>query len=131
MKTSKQIRAIVNKATDVSFKDGKLQEGKVLTFIKLFKSQSRTEAIKLLAEYMKRLRLIINSTTMIVESVIPLSQKDKTSLKKKFSSSFKIQNTQYRLNPSLLGGLRVRIGDYISEDSIMSRINQIGEAIRG
>lgn len=131
MKTRKQIESIVGKATDASFKEGKLMEKKVLNFVKLFKSQPRVEAIGLLLKYLKRLRFIINSTTMTVESVILLSQKNKLTLKKNFGSRFKIQNTIYKLNPSLLGGLRVKIGNYVSEDSIASRIAQIGEAIRG
>lgn len=131
MKTKKQISNIVQKAINVSFNDGKLMEKKALSIVNLFKSQLRLEAVKLLSEYLKRLKLIINATTMTVESVIPLSQKNKLDLKKNFCARFKIQNTVYKLNPSLLGGLRVKIGDHVFEDSFASRIAQIGEVIRG
>lgn len=131
MKTKKQIKDLVNKVIGVSFKDGKLLEKKVLNFVNLFKSQPKTEAIELLTEYLKRLRIMINANTLVIESVTSLSQKQKDIIKKKFSSQFTIINTEFKLNPSLLGGLKVKIGDHIYEDSIMSRVKQIGEAIHG
>lgn len=131
MKTKKQIGNIVEKAIDASFMDGRFMEKQALTFIKLFRSQPKVEAVVLLSEYLKKLRFAIKATTMVVESVIPLSQKDKLTLKKNFVARFKIQNSIYKLNPSLLGGLRVKIGDHVFEDSIVSKIAQIGEAIRG
>lgn len=131
MKTKKQIGNIVEKAIDASFMDGRFMEKQALTFIKLFRSQPKVEAVVLLSEYLKKLRFAIKATTMVVESVIPLSQKDKLTLKKNFVGRFKIQNSIYKLNPSLLGGLRVKIGDHVFEDSIVSKIAQIGEAIRG
>lgn len=131
MKTKKQVGNIVEKAIDASFMDGRFMEKQALTFIKLFRSQPKVEAVVLLSEYLKKLRFTIKATTMVVESVIPLSQKDKLTLKKNFVARFKIQNSIYKLNPSLLGGLRVKIGDHVFEDSIVSKIAQIGEAIRG
>lgn len=130
MKTRKQVKSIVNKVVSLSFKDGKLNEKKVVDVIKLFKIQPRVEAIWLLSEYSKKLKLMLDSKTMMVESVIPLSQKELSKLRKKFSSQYEIFNTEFKLSPSLLGGLKVKIGDYIFEDSIISRINQLGRAIR-
>lgn len=131
MKTRKQIENIVDKAIEASFKDNKLLEKKALGFVKLFNAQPRMEAIKLLSEFLKRMKVALNSTTMIVESTIPLSKKQKDIIKKKFSSKFTITNSEFKLNPELLGGLRIKVGDHIYDDSIRSRIYQVKEAIAG
>ena len=131
MKTRKQIESIADKAIKACFKDGKLLEKKALGFVNLFKSQSRIEAIKLLSEFLKRMRVALNATTMIVESTIPLSSRQKDIIKRKFSLQFTITNSEFKLNPQLLGGLKIKVGDHIYDDSIRSRIYQVKEAIAG
>ncbi len=131
MKTKKQIQSIIQKCIDASFDGGKLLEQRAQSFIKIFKSQPRVEAIELLTQYLKSVKRVLGSTTMIVESVIPLSSSEKVNLKKKYATGFTIQSIEYKLDPSLLGGLKVKIGDYISEDSLRSRIAQVKETIHG
>lgn len=131
MKTSKQIKSIIDKTILVSFKNNKPLEKKALKFVNLFKSQPRMEAIKILSEYLKRIKLRVNSTTMIVESTIPLSKKHQDIIKKKMTPGFTITNSEFKLNPELLGGLKIKLGDDIYDDSIRSRIYQVKEAIAG
>lgn len=131
MKTRKQIESIVDKGVKACFKDDKLLDKKALGFVNLFKSQPKMEAIKFLSEFLKRMRVALNSTSMLVESTIPLSKKQKDIIKRKFSLRFTITNSEFKLNPQLLGGLRVKVGDHIYDDSIRSRIYQIKEAIAG
>lgn len=131
MKTRKQIESIIDKAIKACFKDGQLLEKKALGFIRLFKFQPRVEAIKLLSEFLKRMRLALNSTTLVVESMIPLSSRQKDVIRRKFSLRFTITNSQFKLNPQLLGGLKIKVGDHIYDDSIRARIYQVKEVIRG
>lgn len=131
MKTRKQIESIVDKGVKACFKDGKLLEKKALGFVNLFKAQPRMEAIKLLSKFLIRMRVALNSTILIVESTIPLSKKQKDIIKRKLSLRFTITNSEFKLNSQLLGGLRIKVGDYIYDDSIRSRIYQVKEAIAG
>lgn len=131
MKTRKQIESIVDKAINACFKDDKLLGKKALGFVKLFNAQPRMEAIELLSNFLKRIRMVVNSTTMIVESTIPLSKKQKDIIKRKLSLHFTITNSEFKLNPQLLGGLRIKVGDHIYDASIRSRIYQVKEAIAG
>lgn len=131
MKNKKQIRTIINKAIKASFKDGKLLELKALNFANFFKAQPRVEAIELLSEFLRRLKIEMNATVLVIESVIPLSKKQQDIIKKKFSSKFTITNSQVKINPEILGGLKIRVGDHIYDDSIQARIYQVKEAIVG
>lgn len=130
MKNRKQIKSIVNQAIKASFKDGQLIEKNAFRFVKLFSAQSSIEAIKLLSEYLKRVKSVSSFTTMVVESVVPLSKKQKNAVKRKFSSKFNITNSQFKINPQILGGLKIRVGDHIYDDSIQTRIYQVKETIR-
>lgn len=131
MKYRKRIEIILDKAIKASFKDGRLMEAKAISFVKIFKAQGGAEAIELLSEFLKRVKREIDSTTMVVESVIPLTKKQKNIIKKKFSSKFKVTNSQFKINPQILGGLKIRVGDHIYDDSIQARIYQVKEAIAG
>ena len=131
MKKRKQIRKIIEKAIGVCFREGKLTEKQALGFVKLFSVQPRVEAIELLSEFIKRIKAEINLTHMLVESVIPLSKKQKDIIRKKFSLRFNITSAEFKLNPQILGGLKIRVGDHIYDDSIRSRIYQVKEAIAG
>lgn len=131
MKNRKQIRIIINKAIKASFEDGKLLELKALNFANFFKAQPRVEAIELLSEFLRRLKIEMNATALVIESVVPLSKKQQDIIKKKFSSQFTITNSQVKINPQILGGLRIRVGDHIYDDSIQARIYQVKEAIVG
>ncbi len=131
MKKRKQIRKIIEKAIGACFKEGKLTEKRALGFVKLFSVQPRAEAIELLSEFFKRIKAEINLTHMLVESVIPLSKKQKDIIRKKFSLRFNITSAEFKLNPQILGGLKIRVGDHIYDDSIRSRIYQVKEAIAG
>lgn len=129
MKINKQLKQVVNMALDDSFVKGKLNEKNAQKVIKLFKAQPRSEAIALLTNYLRGIKQRLERVTMVVESPTSLSTSEMNKIKTKFGSQFSILNSQFNLNPSLLGGLRVKIGDYIFEDSIKSRINQVKEAV--
>lgn len=131
MKNRKQIKTLVDKAIKASFKDGRLIEIRAINLVKLFKAQPRMEAIKLLSEFLRRIKIEMNSTTLVVESIIPLSKKQKDIIKEKFSSKFTITDSQFKINPQILGGLKIRVGDHIYDDSIQARIYQVKEAITG
>lgn len=108
---------------------GQISSDKVRYFTNEFKKLPSQKAIFCLTEYKKGLQRIQQSQTLTVESSVPLS---KTQVKK-ITDSFKkelITEVETRLNSSLLGGVRVTIGDSVFDDSIESKIEQIGEAIR-
>lgn len=131
MKKDKHLKRLVEQAVLASFKDGKLVSEKVQSFIKSFKALPRSKAIFALTEYSKGIKRELDMQTLVVESTTPLSSDEKRKIITKMEKQFSILNSQYSLNPALLGGLRVKIGDTVYDDSIEARINQLREEIRG
>lgn len=131
MKINKQLKKDIGLAIKVSLDKGKVLPSKTAKFIKLFKGLPLPQAIQSLTLYKKGLSREIMAKTLIVESVIPLSGEDLGKIKKGASKNFSVLETKNILNKSLLGGLRIKIGDVLIDDSISGRIGQVKETIAG
>jgi F-type H+-transporting ATPase subunit b len=62
----------------------------------------------------------------VVTSALPLTDAEKASVQR----TLNVSNVEYRVNPSILGGLVVRVGDQVVDDSIASQMNGLREALR-
>ena len=129
MKSIKLIKKQAIKAAQLSFKEGKLDDAVAHKFIKVFKGLPLSESILTLNQYMKALRSEINKTTLTVESVVSIPKADVKELENVLGKQYKVLQVKEELNPSILGGIKVRIGDVIFDNSIKSKINQVKDAL--
>ncbi len=129
MKSIKLIKKQAMKAAQLSFKAGKLDEVVVRKFIKGFKALPLGESVLTLNYFMKALRSEISKTTLTIESVVKIPKADITELQGIFGKQYKVLETREELDSSLLGGIKVRIGDVIFDNSTRSKINQIKETL--
>lgn len=129
MKKNKQLQKLVNKLIEVSFKDGKMAESQVTKSIKALKSLPKYQAIQALSEYLKALKREERKYTMYVEAAIPLSAAQLQKMKKIVEKRGKITKVVTSINPQILGGFKLRIGDEIWDETILGKINQIKEVI--
>lgn len=129
MTDKKQLDKIVDKAVDASFKNSKLDEVIVMSLVKKFKSMHLTASIYTLSKYVKGLKRLLAQQTMVIESVIPLSPTQISKVKGKLTKLFTINKTEVTINPDILGGLRIKVGDTVLDYSVRSKLNQIKEAI--
>ncbi|MDP3733233.1 MAG: F0F1 ATP synthase subunit delta [Candidatus Daviesbacteria bacterium] len=131
MKIPKKLKKDVELAVKASFKNGKILREKVLKFTKLFKSLPTVLAISSLTLYQKGLKREVSKRTLVIESAISLSPKDMGKIKNQMSKDYPIMDTKNILNKDLIGGLRIKIGDILIDDSITGRIKMVGEVIHG
>lgn len=129
MKKNKLLQKTINKLVEASFKDGKILESQVIKSIKALKSLPRYEAIKALTEYLKGIKREERKHTMYLETVVPLSHTQIQKAKKNAEKKVKITKVITNINPEILGGLKLRIGDEIWDESLVGKINQVKEAI--
>lgn len=130
MKQSKKLLKLAQTAVIGSFVEGRLREEKVLSFINSFKTLPRKDAITVLMEYQKGVKRELDQTTMVIETASPLSDVQVKSLTNALRSDFQINVVKTLINPVVLGGLKIRIGDTIFDDSLANRIEQLREEIR-
>lgn len=129
-KLNKRLRQLVNKMVDSSLdKSGSVNNKKAMSFVSTLKKLPHSQAILSLMEYSKGIQREINKTTLTVESPIKLSSSLQKTIAKSLSSDHQISKTLFVLNPSLLGGVKIKIGDTLIDDSLKERSNQLKERI--
>lgn len=131
MKKSDKLQNLVTKLVEQSFRDEKQVESQIIKSIKLLKSLPLplSKLVLALSEYLHRVKLRQNKRTMFIETVIPLTEIQLKQIKKIMEKKAKITKVVTSINPEILGGFKLRIGDQIWDLSIRSKIRQIKEAI--
>lgn len=125
MKRNKLLDKLVDAAVRESFIKGKLDTVKVKTLASSFKKLPTSQAIYSLTRLMKRLRMEMDKYTLSIESATDVSKQSKDKVEKVFRKQYTINQTQSIKTPSLLGGLRVKIGDNLYDYSVKEKINQV------
>lgn len=129
MKKSKLLQKTITKLVEVSFQDGKIVEHQITRAIRLLKVLPRTDAIWSLSEYLKQLKRKEREHTMYIETAIPLSPSQIKNAKKIVEKKTRITKVLVSINPEILGGFKLKIGDVIWDESILGKLNQVKEAI--
>lgn len=110
---------------------GEVQEKIVSDNVRLIKKLAFYDAISLLTLYLKGLRREIAKTTLEITSSTPLSLAEKNIITKIACKNFKINKILTTVDPSLLGGLCIKIGDTVFDDSVKNKIGQVKGFING
>lgn len=131
MKKNKELKKLAEQCCKYCCPDGRVDEKKVIGVIKNLKSLPRSQAIFAITEFLKALKKQKGTTTLIVESSIPLSQVQLGSIVKKFKRDLIISEVKNIVNPNILAGFRVKIGDTVSDYSLQNKISQLKGVIAG
>ncbi len=131
MTKNKRLLKLVNLAVTQSFEKGKLNIKKVTIFVTGFKKLPSNQAIFALSEYLKGIKRVVAEHTAIIESPVKLSDVEINKIIKPLNSSFLILNSEFKVDPSLLGGVKVKIGDTVLDHSVSRKIEQVRKKITG
>lgn len=121
-----QISTVRKKETFRNVFEGKI-DNELLSFLLILIEKDRIlylrEKLKQMEEiYLKR----INRTYAHVKSVVPLNEEQVEKLTKKLENKF---NTQIildqQIDKSIIGGLYIRVGDHIIDDTIKSKLDEM------
>lgn len=127
--TKKSLNKIVKKLAELSFREGRIIEAQVIKSIKILRALPQYEAILALGEYLNSIKRIERQFTMIVETSIPLPSATVNKMRKIVEKKNKITKVLVNINPEILGGFKLKIGDEIYDESILGKINQVKEVI--
>lgn len=127
----KQLQKIVQKLADESFRDGKLVEPQVAKSIKILKSLSKTQSIQALSDYLKNIRREERKHTLYIETATDLSSVQVKKVRKLVERKVRIIKTLINVNPEIIGGFKIKIGDEVWDETVAGKINQLKEVISG
>ncbi len=128
MKLTKEARKISKDLFLASFTDGKLDDSKVRSLIAEMVARKPRHCFDIVKNYHRLLRLEIEKRHAVIESAVPLSPDTSTRVVSDLRSRYGADlTTDFRVNPNLIGGLRIKIGSDVWDGSIQSRLQRLQE----
>ncbi len=129
MKASKDAISAARRLFRLCMKDGKLNEDSVRTVMKAMVEKKPRNFEGILVTLKNLIRLELQRHQVLVESAEGLdaatASRVEAELKQKHGDSLTFE---YKVNPELLGGIRVRKGDDVWDGSLKSRLDRLSQA---
>ncbi|HJT46226.1 MAG TPA: F0F1 ATP synthase subunit delta [Chthoniobacterales bacterium] len=130
MKNNKEIRQLSRGMLRASFTDGQLDNGKISVLVQSLVTKKPRHYVDVLQHYKRLLRLEIEKRHARVESAMRLD--DQTAkqivdrLKRKYGNDL---TADFEVDPALLGGLRVRVGDDVWDGTLRNRLQRLEQQL--
>jgi F-type H+-transporting ATPase subunit delta len=126
MKLNKEIRRLSRKMLQASFTDGQLDPGRISSLVDSLITQKPRNYIDVLKNYRRLLRLELEKRHATVETsseVDPAIRSEiVANLKSKYGNDL---STEFHVDPRLLGGMRVRVGNDVWDGSVRNRLERL------
>jgi|ERR1041385_5376800 len=126
MKLNKEIRQLSRRMVQASFTGSEIDRDKVLSLVDSLIAQKPRNYIAVLKNYKRLLRLEVEKRRAIIETaseVHPAIRSDiVANLKNKYGNDL---STEFRVDPPLLGGMRIRVGNDVWDGSVRNRLERL------
>lgn len=113
-----------------SFSDGRLDATKIRHAMQTVIAAKPRAYVDLLKDYQRLVRLEAEKSHAIIESATGLnaetSQRVLADLKSRYGNDLE---AEFKINPDLIGGLRIRIGNDVWDGSVRQRLNRLEEEL--
>jgi len=130
MKINKEIRQLSRGMLRASFTDGQLDRGKIAPLVQSLITKRPRHFMDVLQYYKRLLRLEIKKRHARIESATQLAPQAAADidarLKKKYGSDL---TTEFVVDPTLLGGVRVRVGSDVWDGTLRNRLERLQQQL--
>ena len=126
MKLNKEIRQLSRKMLQASFTDGQLDPGRISSLVDSLIARKPRNYIAALKNYRRLLRLDLEKRHAMVETASEVDPAIRSeivaNLKSKYGNDL---STEFHVDPQLLGGMRVRVGNDVWDGSVRNRLERL------
>jgi F-type H+-transporting ATPase subunit delta len=126
MKLSKEVRKVTKDLFKASFTSGQIDPEKIRAIVGKIVAGKPRHYVDILKNYHRLIRLELDKRHAVIESATLLSQETSDlvlrDLKTKYGEGL---TTDFRINPALIGGLRIRVGSDVWDGSIRGRLDRL------
>lgn len=130
MKKDRKLQKLVNRLVEMSFDmHGRVIEENVRRFTRTLRLLPSSQAALALSGYLEGLKRNIKQTTLEIETTLPLSLAQVKKVASLLRTKHQVTDIKNSVDPNILGGMRIRIGDMVYDDTITRKIAQVREAI--
>jgi F-type H+-transporting ATPase subunit delta len=130
MRTAKEARKVSGMLFRNSFTEGKLDKEKISHMVESLLAEKPRHYVDALKDYQRLIRLETEKRHAVIESATQLNSglanQIVTNLRARYGDDL---TTEFRTNPDLLGGLRIKIGDDVLDGSVKKRLHKLQEQL--
>jgi F-type H+-transporting ATPase subunit delta len=130
MKISKQARRDAKQLFNVCKVGGVLDEGLVRQTVGVVIEKKPRGFVGILSHFQRLVKLDIERRSARVESAVSASEALQSSVKANLAARYGAGlNVTFAVNPSLIGGLRVKVGSDVYDGSVKARLAELEAAM--
>lgn len=130
MKINKEVRQVGREMLRASFDDGQFDRGKIASLVQSVIAKKPRHYLDILHYYKRLLRLEIGKRHAKIESALPLAPQTATAvlerLKKRYGADL---TSEFAVDPTLLGGIRVRVGSDVWDGTLRNRLQRLEQEL--
>jgi F-type H+-transporting ATPase subunit delta len=130
MRINKEIRRLTREMLRASFTDSQLDRGKIASLVQSLIAKRPRHFMAVLQYYKRLLRLEIGKRHAKIESATQLSPQAAfdigARLKRKYGDDL---TTEFVVDPTLLGGVRVRVGSDVWDGTLRNRLERLQQQL--
>jgi F-type H+-transporting ATPase subunit delta len=130
MKINKEIRQLSRQMLRASFTDGQLDRGKIASLVQSLIAKKPRRFLDILQNYKRLLRLEVEKRHATIESASKLSPQNSSKILAKLKQKYGDDLTsEFRTDPSLLGGVRIRVGSDVWDGTVRNRLERLQQQL--
>ncbi len=130
MKISKEARRTSRQLFRTCFEGARLDENRVRSVVRLVTEKKPRGYIAILQHFTRLLRGEAERQSAIVESATPISDDMRYQLKAGLAKKYGRElSLDYKVNPDLLGGIRVKVGSDVWDGSVKARLETLKNSL--
>lgn len=126
MKITKETQAQARRLLRLCLsEDGRLQEEHVRRIASEITQKKPRNYVELLTTFADLVRLEAERRTATITSAVPLTEQEQNAIRTKLDARTPDLHYVWQVQPELLGGIAVRVGDRVTDASLRARVNQL------
>jgi F-type H+-transporting ATPase subunit delta len=126
MKLNKEIRRLSRKMLQASFTDGQLDSGRIASLVDSLIAEKPRNYVNVLKNYKRLLRLEVEKRHATIETASEVDPRIRSeivsNLKSKYGDDLA---AEFHVDPQLLGGMRIRVGNDVWDGSVRNRLQRL------
>ena len=126
MKLNKEIRQLSRKMLQASFTDGQLDPGRISSLVDSLVTRKPRNYVDALKNYKRLLRLELEKRHATIETASEVDSAVRSeiegNLKSKYGNDL---SAEFHVDPKLLGGMRIRVGNDVWDGSVRNRLERL------
>ena len=128
MKLSREARRQSKELFDLSMVDGRLDDNRLRTIASGIVEKKPRHYIQMLKFITRLARLEMSRHHAIIDSASELSETQRSDISSSLAAKFGKITTEFRHSPTLIAGLRIRLGSNVWDGSIQSRLETLKQS---